>query len=568
MSNADDSAKKDYLRRALENATGGSRSPRIAMLQAHKAFKNLGKPIADMGAHGSIGPSYTARTYGIRKVGMKPLRKCRLSRNRVVKPIKHQYLLLLYRKAEGRAVCKFCNAHVKLHVIGMHGEKKLWVHLLRSGSKIELVKMLRDLAELSLFLGSNVFSAEPGRLCFERLSNHVASADVLLSRYADPRANPRSALHQPLGLQALQCLRNGDKAHMQPSGQTPSGEYISDAEVATENLIPNLRICSKCERFATVFFDVAAFCGGNGLCLRSHSVAVHSSGFVQHEQRMYTLIVTFDPAFQRPYYLTYQYVPTENTENSSDVVMDLKGKSCLITGGTSGIGAATALLLAQHGAHIAIVSRSQDNALLLQAAAESAGGKFAFVRADVANIEDCTRCVNEASAVLGGLDILVHSAGGTVPGGLMDVTEEAWQKAFDVHVHAIFRLCRVAVPLMKEKGEGAIILISSSAGLRGCHGALAYGVVKGALPQFARALARELADANIRVNCVSPGVIRTPFQDYLKPEQVKNNIENRIPLHREGQPEDVARVIAELVRNEFITGENVVIDGGLTMRIA
>jgi NAD(P)-dependent dehydrogenase (short-subunit alcohol dehydrogenase family) len=121
---------------------------------------------------------------------------------------------------------------------------------------------------------------------------------------------------------------------------------------------------------------------------------------------------------------------------------------------------------------------------------------------------------------------------------------------------------------MKERGAGAIVLVSSAAGLRGCLGALAYGVVKGALPQFARALARELADDNIRVNCVSPGIIRTPFQDFLTPEQVKNNIENRIPLHREGRPEDVARMIAELVVNEFITGENVVIDGGMTMRIA
>jgi len=128
-------------------------------------------------------------------------------------------------------------------------------------------------------------------------------------------------------------------------------------------------------------------------------------------------------------------------------------------------------------------------------------------------------------------------------------------------------LSRAAVPHMVQQGEGAIILIGSAAGLRGCLGAIAYGVVKGALPQFARALARELADNNIRVNCVSPGVIRTPFQDFLKPEQVRNNISNRIPLHREGQPEDVARAIAALVENEFITGENLVIDGGMAMRM-
>jgi NAD(P)-dependent dehydrogenase (short-subunit alcohol dehydrogenase family) len=98
-------------------------------------------------------------------------------------------------------------------------------------------------------------------------------------------------------------------------------------------------------------------------------------------------------------------------------------------------------------------------------------------------------------------------------------------------------------------------------------GAIAYGVVKGALPQFARSLARELADNNIRVNCVSPGVTRTRLQDHLTPAQVKHNIENRIPLHREGKADDVADLIRMLICNDFITGENVVIDGGMTMRI-
>jgi 3-oxoacyl-[acyl-carrier protein] reductase/dehydrogenase/reductase SDR family protein 4 len=80
-------------------------------------------------------------------------------------------------------------------------------------------------------------------------------------------------------------------------------------------------------------------------------------------------------------------------------------------------------------------------------------------------------------------------------------------------------------------------------------------------------LARELAEQRIRVNCISPGVIRTPFHDSLSPEQAKNNIENRIPLHKEGKPEDVAELITSVVENDFITGENMVIDGGMTMRI-
>lgn len=102
---------------------------------------------------------------------------------------------------------------------------------------------------------------------------------------------------------------------------------------------------------------------------------------------------------------------------------------------------------------------------------------------------------------------------------------------------------------------------------RGCKGATAYGVVKGAIPQFVRAVARELADLNIRVNAVAPGVIRTPLQGGLTAEQVANNLKNRIPLHREGTAQDVADAITLLITNEFMTGETVTVDGGMTMRI-
>jgi len=167
----------------------------------------------------------------------------------------------------------------------------------------------------------------------------------------------------------------------------------------------------------------------------------------------------------------------------------------------------------------------------------------------------------------GALDVLVHSAGGPVPGRLLDVKPEAWYSAFDIHVHAIFHLCRSVVPSMQRRREGAIILISSSAGKRGLRTNIAYQTVKGALPQLTRALAFELCDDNIRINCVAPGVIRTDFHLTMPPEVRQNNLANRIPLHREGTPEQVATLIRELATNEYITGETVSIDGGLTMRI-
>ena len=249
--------------------------------------------------------------------------------------------------------------------------------------------------------------------------------------------------------------------------------------------------------------------------------------------------------------------------------MEMAGKVCLITGGASGIGAATALKLAAKGAHIAIVDRTSlvgsENKIL--SVIESHGVKARSFVAEIAEPAECRKCVEQVAGEFGRLDVLMHAAGGGVPGGLYEVSDESWMNAFAVHVHAVFHLARASAPHIAKQGEGAMILFASAAGLRGCLGALAYGVAKGAIPQFTRGLARELADQNIRVNCVSPGIIRTPFQSYLTPEQVANNIKNRIPLHREGKAEDVAAAIVALMENDFITGENIVIDGGMSMRI-
>lgn len=250
--------------------------------------------------------------------------------------------------------------------------------------------------------------------------------------------------------------------------------------------------------------------------------------------------------------------------------MDLTNKVCLITGGSGGIGSGTAIELARRGADIAITGlhANTDAAGRVNAVIEKLGASCIYISGDVGEPGEAARAVEETVRTFGKLDVLIHCAGGAAPGGLMEVEPETWYRAFDVHVHAIFHLCRAAVPYMAKQPESAIVLMSSSAGSRGCAGAIAYGVAKGAIPQFARSLARELAEYNIRVNAVSPGVIRTRFQDFLTPEQVLNNTENRIPLRREGKPEDVAAAIVMLVENNFITGETVTIDGGMTMRIA
>jgi NAD(P)-dependent dehydrogenase (short-subunit alcohol dehydrogenase family) len=248
--------------------------------------------------------------------------------------------------------------------------------------------------------------------------------------------------------------------------------------------------------------------------------------------------------------------------------MKLDGKVAFITGGTLGIGAAIARELARRGASIAVVARHLDDpADQLRGDMEGLGRKFFAHAGDMAREADCVAAVEETVRHFGRLDVLVHNAGGPSPGKIEDVSSEQWRETMALHVDALFYLCKAALPHIKKQPEGAIITIASSAAIRGVPGAIAYATAKGAVPQFTRCLARDVADFNIRVNCVAPGVIRTRFHDDMPAERKKLNLEQRIPLHREGTSEQVAEVVALLVTNDYITGETIVIDGGLTSRI-
>lgn len=249
--------------------------------------------------------------------------------------------------------------------------------------------------------------------------------------------------------------------------------------------------------------------------------------------------------------------------------MDLHGKVAFITGGTLGIGAATALKLAELGADIAIAARQlSDAAREVEAKIAALGRKCLLFSADFSQEADCRNSIEQVATHFGRLDVLVHNAGGPSNGSITELTTEQWQQTLALHVTANFHLAQAALPYLKAHGEGAIITVSSTAGIRGVAGALVYATAKGAIPQFTRCLARELADDNIRVNCIAPGVIRTRFHETMTAERKKLNLEQRIPLHREGTPEQVADAIALLVTNDYITGETIVIDGGLTSRIA
>jgi NAD(P)-dependent dehydrogenase (short-subunit alcohol dehydrogenase family) len=222
----------------------------------------------------------------------------------------------------------------------------------------------------------------------------------------------------------------------------------------------------------------------------------------------------------------------------------------VITGGTRGIGAAIAMALAQRKVQLVINGRSRDK----------------VIAGDANDEKTAVTLIAQTMAEFGRVDYVVPAAGGPNPGKVTDLSFDQWIEAFKVHVHAVFHLFRAAHPALAVRG-GGFLMIGSVAGKRGCPNTIAYQTAKGALPQMARALARDHAGEGIRVNVVEPGIIRTRFHAAMTVEAERNNLDNRIPLHRFGTPEHVASAALELLTNPFITGETLAIDGGMSMRM-
>jgi 3-oxoacyl-[acyl-carrier protein] reductase len=249
--------------------------------------------------------------------------------------------------------------------------------------------------------------------------------------------------------------------------------------------------------------------------------------------------------------------------------MDLKGRKALVTGASRGIGRATALLLAQEGSDVAINYVSNERAAQEVAERiEAMGRRTLMLRGDVGDPHQVEAVFAAIQERWDGLDVLVNNAGGRCDGTVLETDESAWERTLGVHVLGTVRCCRLALPAMIEKGEGVIINISSTAGLRGVRRMAAYATAKAAVAHLTRCLAVEASDHNVRVNCVAPGITETDFHAVTPPEFLKHSVDNRILLHRIGKPEEVAQAVVFLVKNDYITGEVVTVDGGLTMRIA
>ncbi|HJR09492.1 MAG TPA: glucose 1-dehydrogenase [Pyrinomonadaceae bacterium] len=248
--------------------------------------------------------------------------------------------------------------------------------------------------------------------------------------------------------------------------------------------------------------------------------------------------------------------------------VELKGKSALVTGASSGIGRATALKFASSGARVALVGR--DAAALETVAGECVrlGGEAFAVAADVTNEADAERAVGETVERFGGLDVLVNAAGGLLSGTLEQTTLAAWDAMMNVNVRAVFHLMQLAIPHL-EQGRGNIVNVSSVTGLRAFPGVLAYCVSKAGVDQLTRCAALELAAKGIRVNAVNPGVVRTEVhkRSGMSEEAYAAFLEHSRtthPLGRVGEPEEIADLILFLAseRAAWITGATYSIDGG------
>jgi 3-oxoacyl-[acyl-carrier protein] reductase len=248
-----------------------------------------------------------------------------------------------------------------------------------------------------------------------------------------------------------------------------------------------------------------------------------------------------------------------------------EGKVALVTGGGTGIGRATSLMLAAEGAAVAVnYSRSRDDAERTVADAQAHGVRAMACQADVTDEPAVNRMVDSVVDELGGLDFLINNAGTTRPVPLADVdaiTPEDFQRIYAVNVNGVFWCCRAAIRHMRSAGGhraggGHIVTVSSLAGFTGQGSSLVYGSSKAAAIALTRGLAASHAP-DIQVNAVAPGLVETRWIKDFSPETIQA-IAGQIPMGRVAQPQDVADAIFGLLVSSYITGEVVLVSGGRT----
>lgn len=247
--------------------------------------------------------------------------------------------------------------------------------------------------------------------------------------------------------------------------------------------------------------------------------------------------------------------------------MDFTNKVALVTGSSSGIGAAIARELASGGAKVAVHFRGNaDGANAVMAQIVEAGGVCRIFQADVSDVSQAAALVKQVQADLGGLDILVNNAGTTRDTLLMTMKEDDWDVVINTNLRSVYAVTKAAIRGMIKQKSGRVINITSVVGISGQAGQANYAASKAGIIGFTKSLAREVASRNITVNAVAPGFIPTSLTNVLSEEQRAAILANT-PVGRMGTPEEVAWAVAFLAaeRSAFITGHILTVDGGLVM---
>lgn len=239
----------------------------------------------------------------------------------------------------------------------------------------------------------------------------------------------------------------------------------------------------------------------------------------------------------------------------------LEGKVAVVTGGSAGIGLSTAKRFAEEGAYVFITGRRQTE---LDAATKQIGPNGAAVRADASKTADLVHLFDTVRAAKGKIDILFANAGVYEFTPFGTITEEAYDKMFDINVKGVLFTVQQAAPLMAD--GGSIILTGSVAGSKGFEADTVYGATKAAIRSFARTWTSDLKARKIRVNVLSPGPIQTPGFDIFANDDVKNYMKSTVPLGRIGTAEEVANAALFLASDDssFVAGIELFVDGGVT----
>jgi len=248
--------------------------------------------------------------------------------------------------------------------------------------------------------------------------------------------------------------------------------------------------------------------------------------------------------------------------------MRLAGKICIVTGGGSDLGRATCLLFAEEGGQVAVADKSREAA---ESVAREVGEAAIALRTDVSDSENVRAMLKQTVDHFGRLDVLVNNAGYDIPGSVVETDEADWDRLIAVNLNGVFYGCKYAIPIMREQGGGAIVNTASIVATVGIPDRAAYCASKGAVAALTRAMALDHVAEGIRINCIAPGTMDSPYFDEMlakseRPEEMRRELERRQAMNRLGKPEEVARGILYLACDDssFATGSMLTVDGGMT----